>query len=133
MDLEENLSCCPIQLNGSTVKSEDRITLQRNSATAKDFTRKVPKPLVVVVHINGHPARALIDTGSLADFMSVTLAEQLKVKRIPLEKPLSIQLAVQGSRSKVNFGTKVRLQYQEIDCERYFDVMNLQNYDLIRE
>lgn len=69
---------------------------------------------MIVVHINGHPARALIDTGSLA-----------------LEKPLTIQLAVQGSRSKVNFGTKARLQYQGIDCERYFDVMNLQNYDLI--
>lgn len=62
-------------------------TLQRTAAVAKDFTRKVPKPLVIVVHINGHPARALIDTGSLA-----------------LEKPLTIQLAVQGSRSKVNFG-----------------------------
>ncbi|KIN92989.1 hypothetical protein M404DRAFT_36508 [Pisolithus tinctorius Marx 270] len=96
-----------------------------------DFTHKVPKPLVVVVHVNGQPAHALIDTGSLADFMSVMLAEQPNVKKIPLEKPLTIQLAVQGSRSRVNFGTKVRFQYQGIDCERHFDVMNIQNYDLI--
>lgn len=42
-----------------------------------------------------------------------------------------IQLAIQGSQSKVNFGAKVRFQYQGIDCEHHFDVINLQNYDLI--
>ena len=73
----------------------------------------------------------LIDTGSLADFVSLNLVEQLKLKKIVLEKPLTIQLAVQGSRSKVNFGVKARFQYQEADYERYFDVINLQNYDLI--
>ena len=34
---------------------------------------------MVAVQINGHPARALIDSGSLADFMSTTLAEKLDV------------------------------------------------------
>ena len=91
----------------------------------------IPKPVVVVVEVNGHPARALIDTGSLADFMSATLAEQLDVTRIKLAKPLTVQLAVQGSRSKVNYGTKVLLQSQEISSERYFDIINLQNYNLI--
>ena len=69
--------------------------------------------------------------GSLADFMSLNLAEQLKVKWIWLEKPLPIQLTVQGSRSKVNFGASVRFQYQGTDYQRYFDVINLQNYDII--
>ncbi|KIN96997.1 hypothetical protein M404DRAFT_32735 [Pisolithus tinctorius Marx 270] len=130
-DTANDLLCNAICVKGANVCTDDRTTLQRNASITKDFTRKIPKPLVVVVHINGHPVRALIDTGSLADFMSVTLAEQLQVKRVPLEKPLTIQLAVQGSRSKVNFSAKVRFQYQNIDCERHFDVMNLQNYDLI--
>ena len=73
----------------------------------------------------------LIDTGSLADFMLLMLAEQLCMKRLPLAKPLTIQLAVQGSRLQVNFGTKVRFQYQGADYDRYFDVINLQSYDLI--
>lgn len=63
--------------------------------------------------------------------MSSNLAEQLNVERIALAKPLTVQLAVQGSRSKVNFGTKVRLEYQGINCDRYFDIANPQNYDLI--
>jgi len=48
-----------------------------------------------------------------------------------LEKPLTIQLAIQGSRSKVNFGVSVHFQYQGTDYKRYFDVINLQNYDMI--
>ena len=48
-----------------------------------------------------------------------------------LEKPLTIQLAIQGSRSKVNFDMKVRFQYQGMDYTHYFDVINLQSYDMI--
>ena len=49
--------------------------------------------------------------------MSVNLAEQLDVPRIELAKPLTVQLAVQGSRSKVNHRMKVTLKYQEINSE----------------
>jgi len=105
--------------------------IQRNAAVTHDFKRTIPKLIVVVVHVNGQPARALIDMGSLADFVSLTLVEQLRLERVMLEKPLTIQLAVQGSRSKVNFGVRVRFQYQGTDYKRYFDVINLQNYDMI--
>ncbi|KAG2061438.1 hypothetical protein BDR06DRAFT_978924 [Suillus hirtellus] len=71
-----------------------------NSAKTYEEALSTPKPIVVTVHINGHPARALIDSGSLLDFMSVTLADQLKIPRIELVKPIIVQLAVQGSRSK---------------------------------
>jgi len=57
---------------------------------------------MVKVTINDQPARALLDSGSLGDFMSSTLADQLAMKRSILDAPLSLQLAVQGSRSKVN-------------------------------
>jgi len=120
-----------VELNGQQVAPGTYPAIQRNSATTRDFKRLIPKPVVIVVHINGRPARALVDTGSLADFMSSSLADQLRVKRIELEKPLTIQLAVQGSRSRVNFGTKVQFAYQKIKEERFFDIINLQNYDLV--
>jgi predicted aspartyl protease len=59
--------------------------------------RSIPKLIVFVMSVNGHPVPALVDTGSLADFMSTTLADQLKVEKGQLEKPLLVQLAVQGS------------------------------------
>ena len=82
--------------------------------------------------MNGQPARALIDAGSLADCVSLTLVDQLKLEHVMLEKPLTIQLSVQGSQqSKVNFGVKVHFKYQGTDYKWYFDVINLQNYNMI--
>jgi len=31
----------------------------------------------------------------------------------------------------VNYGARARLQYQSIDEDRHFDIINLQNYDLV--
>ena len=120
-----------LQLSGVQIPHGSLAALQRNAAIPKDFTRTVPKPVVVVVHLNGHPARALLDSGSLGDFVSTALVDQLKLAKVALTKPLSLQLAVQGSRSKVNWGVKAAFQYQNIKEERYFDVANLSNYDLI--
>jgi hypothetical protein len=63
--------------------------------------------------------------------MSSTLADQLKIKWITLEKPLMIQLAVQGSQSKVNFGVKAVMSYQHIKEDQFFDIINLHDYNLI--
>ena len=83
--------------------------------------------------VNGHQIRALLDTGSMADFLSATVTDRLDLRREYYTKPLAVQLAVHGSRSKINYGTKVNFQYQGIDCERRFDIANLDNYDAILE
>ena len=86
---------------------------------------------MVVVSINGHPARALLDTGSLSDFMSMKLAHQIGVETFELVKPMPLHLAVQGSWAKINYGCTAQLEYQEISSKRYFDIINLLNYDII--
>ncbi|TFK17425.1 hypothetical protein FA15DRAFT_605092, partial [Coprinopsis marcescibilis] len=91
----------------------------------------VPRPVAVEALIEGHKVQVLVDSGSLGDLMSATLTEQLKVKHIELATPININLVVQGSRTKVNFGTSPRFQYQGIDETRYFDIINLSNYDVI--
>ena len=53
------------------------------------------------------------------------------IAREKLAAPVSLHLAVQGSRSKVNARAKVNLKYQTIDEDRTFDVINLNNYDII--
>lgn len=63
--------------------------------------------------------------------MSSTLADQLALKKEILNTPLALQLAVQGSRSKVNSVATAQLQYQNIKEERTFDIINLNSYDLI--
>ena len=120
-----------IDLLGVQVDHNKYPSLQRNSAQLKGNSRVLPKPVVVKIEVNGHPVRALLDSGSLGDFISSTLVDQLAVPRETLDSPLSLHLAVQGSRSKVNARVTIKLKYQEIDETRTLDVINLNNYDVI--
>ncbi|KZV59568.1 hypothetical protein PENSPDRAFT_595203, partial [Peniophora sp. CONT] len=115
---------------GSKATDSGLRTLERNSGRTKDFTRQVPKPLVVQIFINDKPVRALLDSGSLADFMSTTLVDQLKLTTDVLAQPLTVQLAASGSKTKVDHCVTARLRYQAIDCDRCFEVMNSE-YDVI--
>ena len=126
MTLEETLELGGIQVDRNKFPS-----LQRNSAQIKSTSRILLKPIVVKVEVNGHPVRALLDSGSLGDFVSSTLVDQLSIAREALDSPLSLHLAVQGSRSKVNARATIKLQYQTIVEIRTLDIINLNNYDLI--
>lgn len=105
--------------------------LQRNFATVKDFKRSVPESTVVIINVNGHSARALLDSGSMADFISTKLVHQLGIQPFELAKQLPIYLAIQGSRAKVSAGCSAEIHYQTVKEAQYFDVVNLLNYDLV--
>ena len=106
-------------------------TIEHTMVYTKDFKRCIPCPIIITVKINGELARAIIDSGSLVDFMSTKFADQIGIRKIALAKLLLIQLVVQSSRSKVNYCTNVRIQYGEINSIQYFDIMNLDNYNII--
>ncbi|PSS18923.1 hypothetical protein PHLCEN_2v3139 [Hermanssonia centrifuga] len=122
-----------LELFGVQVKANDTplLAVQRNASVVRDFKRLIPESVIVVVQINGQPARALLDSGSMADFVSTKLVHQLNIQAFELEKQLPVHLAVQGSRAKISSGCKADLAYQTIKGIRYFDVANLLNYDLV--
>jgi len=109
----------------------DLHALECSAARPKAAVRILPKPLVVLVHLNGKPCRALLDSGSLVDFVSTTIVDQLKLSYEVLDKPLPLQLAVSGSCSVVKASTTVELTYQDIRARRVFDIANLDTYDVI--
>ena len=108
-------------------------TIECTIVYAKDFKRCIPCPIIITVKINGELVRAIIDSGSLADFMSTKFADQIGIRKIALAKLLPIQLTVQGSRLKVNYCTNVRIQYREINSIQHFNIINLNNYNIILE
>ncbi|KAG6846699.1 hypothetical protein H0H93_012357, partial [Arthromyces matolae] len=110
---------------------QGRPMIERNASIPRDPSRMIPDPVVVEVEIDGHPVRALLDSGSLGDFVSTTLVGQLKLKKKDLISPLNVQMAAQGSRSKINYHVEAKLKYQGISENRSFDVMNLSGYDAI--
>lgn len=63
---------------------------------------KLQRTIDVYITVNGLNAHALIDSGSTTDLMSYDFAHILGVRTIELEEQLALQLAVSGSRSKLN-------------------------------
>ena len=124
----------PPMLQCHAVKADKNASpeyLQRNSSQPRALNRVMPEPVVVAINLNGNPVRALLDSGSLSDFVSTKVVHQLRLKSFELDVPLPVQMAVQGSRAKINLGCIAELEYQDINEARYFDVMNILNYDLI--
>lgn len=120
-----------LELGAIQVDRNKYVAVQRNAARYKSDERLLPKPVVIKIGVDGQPARALIDSGSLGDFISPTLVDQLKLKQTLLDKAVGLQLAIQGSRSKINATVSAQLTYQNIKESQQFDVVNLNEYDVI--
>jgi hypothetical protein len=97
----------------------------------KDADRILPRQIIVEALVNDRAVRALLDTGSMMDFISTKVVDQLRIKTDVLVKPVPLFLAVSGSRSVINRSATVNLKYQGINCERSFDVCNLDAYDIV--
>jgi hypothetical protein len=48
-----------------------------------------------------------------------------------LEQPVNLQLAVVGSHSIVNYGTSSLIKFREFISNKYFDITNVDYYDII--
>ena len=83
-DMDESDTADAIELYHARITPSRFSAIQRNAAVMRDFKHTIPKPIIIVAHVNGQPMQALIDTGSLADFMSLTLVEQLRLGCIML-------------------------------------------------
>ena len=54
-----------------------------------------------------------------------------KIEPFPLDKPIGIQLAVTGSKSVINYGANVTIEYEGRESKEYFDIINIDYYDVI--
>ncbi|KAJ7145021.1 hypothetical protein C8R46DRAFT_1232355 [Mycena filopes] len=87
--------------------------------------------LSALLKINGTEAYALIDTGSTTNSMTPEFANTTKAPRIHLQDQVTLQLGVAGSRSRINFGTRVAVDFGGIIGYVYFDQVNIDRYDVI--
>lgn len=85
----------------------------------------------IYISINGLKAHALIDSGSSTDLMSYDFARLSKATTVELKEQLALQMVVSGSRSKLNYGTWSDIELGSIKSKHYFDISNLDQYDVI--
>src|SRR4051812_18054059 len=88
--------------------------------------------LEAYITINGHKAKALFDTGTMGDnLISGKFVSAYRIPTINLNSPISLKMAVKGSRSSINhtaqpviqIGTKSGTITKALVC-------SLENYDI---
>jgi hypothetical protein len=113
----------PVLFNNRARRKEELGQPERDPA--------LQKLIDTYIDVDGLKAHVLIDPGCTTDLMSSDFAKVAKVKPVRLEKPMALQLAVSGSRSKVNFGTWAPLKLDGLEETRYFDIANVDQFDMI--
>ncbi|KAJ7442575.1 hypothetical protein B0H11DRAFT_2251478 [Mycena galericulata] len=94
-------------------------------------TRESTACITVLLKINGTEAFVLIDTGSTTNSVTPEFANATKAPRIKLAVQVTLQLGCVGSRSRINYGTRIPVDFGGIKGYVYFDLVNLDRYDVI--
>jgi hypothetical protein len=89
------------------------------------------KGFIVMVKINGQAAVALLDSGCTTDAMSPELVRVADLKVYKLAEQVPMQLGTRGSQAKINYGTKACIKYGHVDVQHYFDIVNIDRYNVI--
>lgn len=93
--------------------------------------RKSQRCVEAYVQIEGHVAHALLDSGSNVDIISADFASATELKTFELKDPLNLQMACVGSKAKLQYGAFLDLKGPLINERRYFDVANVEGFDMI--
>ena len=83
------------------------------------------------LQIGGVKAHRLIDSGCEGIMLSPNFIRVAKIKPFLLDKPITIQLAVMGSKSIINYGANTTIKYNEKESKEYFNIVNIDYYDAI--
>ncbi|KAI0038486.1 hypothetical protein FA95DRAFT_1662767, partial [Auriscalpium vulgare] len=107
--------------------------IRRNVPSEEQPNRDATRHIVLAadVNINGETLFALFDSGSTTNGISPEAATVSRVGIFELTDPMTLQLGVVGSKSKINYGTRcmIGVNGQEVAC--YLDVANIDHYDII--
>ena len=63
--------------------------------------------------------------------ISPNLIHAMDIVPIKLEQPIGLQLTCVGSKSTINYGAKSTITFRNTCVEEYFDIANINYYDLI--
>ncbi|KAF8221842.1 hypothetical protein L208DRAFT_1147177, partial [Tricholoma matsutake] len=75
-------------------------------------------------------AVALLDSGTM-DAVSPELVCVTDLKVYKLTEQVPVQLGTRASQAKINYGTKVCIKYGHVDVKHYFDIVNINRYNVI--
>lgn len=95
--------------------------------------KRFQQTLTRMMKINGVDALVLFDSGCTTDSITPNFAYVAKMQTVKLTESVALQLGTTGSRTKINYGVRGNLagEGRNFDPEYYFDVVNLDTYDVV--
>ncbi|KAH9902531.1 hypothetical protein C8Q73DRAFT_613597, partial [Cubamyces lactineus] len=87
--------------------------------------------LCTQIPINGIKVLGLFDLGCMTDLMMHEMAYLCQADHIDLAEPVCLQLGTKGSRTCINFGACATVQVGQLETSHYFDVVDINCYDII--
>ncbi|KIJ39819.1 hypothetical protein M422DRAFT_257422 [Sphaerobolus stellatus SS14] len=81
--------------------------------------------------IGGTKAHCLLDSGCEGIMISSDFMRANKLPKFEFEKPVILQLACVGSKSTVQYGLTAKILLGKEKYEEYFDIANVNYYDVI--
>ncbi|KAJ7435034.1 hypothetical protein B0H11DRAFT_1756678 [Mycena galericulata] len=87
--------------------------------------------LTAEITIGGVKAYALFDSGSNTDSLTPEFAKSTLCKIFALKEQITLQLGCTGSKSRINFGSQVPIDFGGLKGYLYFDIVNLDRYDCV--
>jgi len=112
--------------NTTTVMKKSSRMLERPIRTKEET-----KTFIIMVKINGQEVIALLDSGCTTEAISVEMVQIVGLKVHQLTEQIPIQLGTKGSKSWINHGTKVCIKIGTVDNYHYFNIININRYDII--
>lgn len=113
------------------VPQQGRIKLRIQKESSDQPTPVDKRCLVTMLQVNGLDTVTLWDSGSMSTAMSLAFADISKALVSRLRNPVMLQLDTVGSHAQINFGTMSTVTSQGYSGPKYFDVINIDKYDII--
>jgi hypothetical protein len=90
------------------------------------------QPISAFWDIGGTKAHCLlVESGCEGTMMSLSFTRAARLQVVSLEQPINLQLTVVGSHSIVNYGTHSQLKFGVNVSDEYFNIINIDYYDVI--
>ncbi|PBK89509.1 hypothetical protein ARMGADRAFT_875468, partial [Armillaria gallica] len=71
------------------------------------------------------------DSGSTSTAMSLAFADISKALAAQLRNPVILHLGTVGSHARINFRTSSNIETEGYSSPKYFNVVNIDKYDMI--
>ncbi|KAG8714999.1 hypothetical protein FRC09_017031 [Ceratobasidium sp. 395] len=109
-------------------------SLRRQAPAGSGQPVPVPEdqqPITGYYRVGGVLEYIMFESGSSTDMVSPEFVRATRLKPVELDNPVGLQMALISSRGQINFGLNTQLKVGPYDRTHYFDIANIEKYNVL--